>query len=246
MAKTDKTETSSTPTLEAKSSTLSTQPSAEKLEERLFAYLSKSLDDVGKAQKKQAKTLEESLRKLKEREIDPLREELSGELIKLKDRSDRTIETIGIFAALLSFVTFEAQIFKSDLNGWTLVGLSSLLLGALLLFVFALSNAFNPSKKERWGAYLQPLVVIPSLLVLVGLITATIGYNTDSKENNDILEIQEMVDDLKLQYSKDNTVIEDKINEIEQKFNSLSIEDREEYLSEFKDCIRTRGLAMCL
>lgn len=212
-------------------------------------YLEKYIENKTKVTIERLEELEKEIPKLKQkttRELKISKQNTLEELAELRSRSDRTIETIGIFAALLSFVTFEAQIFKSDLNGFTLIGLSSLLLGALLLFVFALSNAFNPKKREDWKSYLQPLIILPALLVIIGLATASVGYKTDSQERKEIEQVHDEIKDLKLQYSGDDIAIIERINEVENKLNELSAEEQSEYLEEFKECISTKGLGRCL
>lgn len=181
------------------------------------------------------------------RELEDFKQRTREELSELRSRSDRTIETIGIFAALLSFVTFEAQIFKSDLNGFTLIGLSSLLLGALLLFVFALGEAFNPNRQDDIKQYLKrPLLIFSTFLVLVGVTIAWVGYSRDSQEQEAIRLLNKEIDELKIEYNHNDFEIEKKINELDSRISQLSAEKQSGTLDDFKECIRTQGLVRCL
>lgn len=180
-------------------------------------------------------------------DLDVFKDDTKKDVDNLRDRSDRTIETIGIFAALLSFVTFEAQIFKSDLNGWTLIGLSSLLLGALLIFVLALGNTFNKNKdKYGWSFIKQPLAAFSIALVLIGMVGASFGYNTDNREQEEIKEIKRGIAELILSERSKSLHIKDRVSKIEEKINNLPINMDYKELLKFKNCIATKGLSRCL
>ncbi len=193
--------------------------------------------------------IEADLLKLKQKtsqELKNNKQKTQNELSELRSRSDRTIETIGIFAALLSFVTFEAQIFKSDLSGLTLIGLSSLLLGALLTFVFALSNAFNPTKRDNWKEYFHPLIIIPSILVIIGGLGAYYGYKEDMKKRDMIVGLKEEISKLKVNHTASSTEMIERIAELEEKSNELISDSGRTELDVFKECILKNGLSRCL
>jgi hypothetical protein len=208
----------------------------------LIGLVSKQNEEISKLKDKFTK----DIKKIKADEIEPLKASLSEELKDLKSRSDRTIETIGIFAALLSFVTFEAQIFKSDLNGFTLIGLSGLLLGALMFFVFALSNAFNPIKRDNWKAYCHPLITLPAILVIVGGFGAYYGYTEDMKKRGIVIELKEEVSTLKFNLTASSSEMDERILELENKSEELISDDGDTELDIFKECVQNRGLVKCL
>lgn len=139
----------------------------------------------------------------------------------------KSVEIIGIFSALLSFIVFESQVFKSIQSGLVLVGLSLTMLGALTFFVLTLDLVCDGlSKLKRLRISLLSLSVI---FVFVGYLAANNGY-----KNSDFTV-----------YVKNDEIdqrIKDQINSVN--FNSAIQYDIK--FMEFKNCILKRGLAQCL
>lgn len=151
---------------------------------------------------------------------------------KLEADQNRVIETIGIFAALLAFVAFEAQIFKGPLSTASLVGVSSIIFGALVVFVLLLDMAFDAFKMRR--DLRIGLFLIAFFCVFIGFISAYIGYkNLDHKE----YYTKEQVDGK----------IENLNNNADQNIVQKNTDDNaSSELLEFKNCILKQGLYKCL
>lgn len=149
---------------------------------------------------------------------------------ELRITTDRFIEIIGIFAALLSFVAFEAQIFKGPLSVFALVGVSLIVFGALLTFVIVLDVSFEAfdTQGNRWKWLLFGLA---SLCVVGGGIFAWIGYE---KEGSSPAWVE-----------KYPTRQEVETDILKIKMETQDSKDDDELLI-FKNCILRRGLANCL
>lgn len=161
--------------------------------------------------------------------------EFKSKIAKLEDSQNRVIETIGIFAALLAFVAFEAQIFKGPLSTASLVGVSAIMFGALTFFVLLLDLAFDAFKQQRYLRY--ALFGLSTLCIIGGFLFARWGYlYTDNTEYLNEEEITEM-------FQAQEQTFEEKINEFEGKIESIESQDE---LLEFKNCILKQGLSRCL
>lgn len=151
-----------------------------------------------------------------------------------KDSTFRMMEIVGIFTALLGFIAFEAQIFKGPLTTLTLVGLSSLMLGALTFFALLLDLAFDGFKTKRNLRF--ALFGFSVTCVLAGFVAAKEGYkNGDYKmyltEDEVAKEIEEQINKIPNTATTSDTNVN----------NNISTE-----LLEFKNCILKQGLARCL
>ncbi|MCK4891395.1 MAG: hypothetical protein KAS78_01885 [Candidatus Pacebacteria bacterium] len=93
---------------------------------------------------------------------------------KIDDSKLKTIETLGIFVALFTFVSIEFQVFRTLDNAQSVAGLTLILLGSLLTFITVLDSVlskiklqedieFKLLKPKSW-----PLVFIWMLLMILG------------------------------------------------------------------------------
>lgn len=75
---------------------------------------------------------------------------------------------LGIFVSLITFVSVEIQILKEVKNPSLLIGLSSLMIGGLLLFAMTLVNFVKAN--NDWSNIWTPLVLTPLLLFVTGFL----------------------------------------------------------------------------
>jgi uncharacterized membrane protein len=83
-------------------------------------------------------------------EFERKKDQLEG---KIESSKIKVIETLGIFVALFTFISTEFQVFKIYQNPVTIVGLTLIILGSLLIFVTVLDtildNNFSLYKTRR-------------------------------------------------------------------------------------------------
>lgn len=174
------------------------------------------------------KKFEDQLKKA-ESDAQDVKNKYEERIQKVEIDQGRVIETIGIFAALLAFVAFEAQIFKGPLSTASLVGLSSIILGGLIIFVLLLDMAFDALKSKR--SLKIGLFLLSFFCIGAGFISAYVGYkNVDHKEYYNKQEV-----DNRIGYLEENI-----------KGTPYEIKNSNNELLEFKNCILKRGLAQCL
>jgi len=69
---------------------------------------------------------------------------------EIRDSNLKTIETLGIFVALFTFVSIEFQIFRSFFSWYAGASLSLIILGALTFFVLLLTTLLNKKKNRNF------------------------------------------------------------------------------------------------
>jgi len=106
--------------------------------------------------------------KLQKQAVNELKEELRQEKIN-------SLTVFGIFASFVTFLAVEIQVFKTITNYWLLVGFSSFLLGAILMFAFGLSTI--TLNKKGWGDFKNPLVILILIFLAIGLFLMYLGSN---------------------------------------------------------------------
>lgn len=124
------------------------------------------------------KRTEEKIKKLDEvikTDVEKITKETKDELSdKIDDSKLKTIETLGIFVALFTFVSVEFQVFRMLDDPQSIAGLTLILLGSLLTFITVLDSVlskvklqedikFKVLKPKSW-----PLVFIWMLLIILG------------------------------------------------------------------------------
>ena len=93
---------------------------------------------------------------------------------KIDDSKLKTIETLGIFVALFTFVSIDFQVFKMFNNPQSIAGLMLILLGSLLTFITVLDSVLSKIKLQEDIKFklLKPkswtLVFIWMLLMILG------------------------------------------------------------------------------
>ncbi len=198
------------------------QTQQEQLQAR-YLEINRKQNELSQKQKELYKNQEKQTKDLKE-EIDKLKSES-------KDSAFRMIEVVGIFTALLGFIVFEAQIFKATQSTLTLVGLTFVMLGALIFFVLLLDLAFDGFKttgKLRAGLFIAALTCMGS-----GFVSAYFGYQNG--DYNLYLTEEEVIAE-----------IDKRINESQNATTTTIIQKDDTELLEFKNCILKSGLARCL
>lgn len=86
---------------------------------------------------------------------------------QVEDLKKDLLVIFGIFASMVTFLSVEIQIFKSITNFWLLLGLTSFILAAVLLFAVTLSNLAKG--KNEWKDFRSPVYVIFYLLLFVSV-----------------------------------------------------------------------------
>ena len=106
--------------------------------------------------------------KLQKQAVSELKKELRQEKVN-------SLTVFGIFASFVTFLAVEIQVFKSNTNYWLLVGFSSFLLGAILMFAFSLSTI--TLNKKGWADFKNPLVILILIFLIMGLFLMYLGRN---------------------------------------------------------------------
>lgn len=76
----------------------------------------------------------------------------------------KTIESLGIFVALFTFISIEFQIFKVYTHPYSIVGVSLIFLGSLLLMISVLDFLLNFKESDR-GVQLNKAINKPKFLI---------------------------------------------------------------------------------
>lgn len=88
---------------------------------------------------------------------------------KIKDSNIKTIETLGIFVALFTFVSIEFQIFRSFSSWYAGASLSLIILGALTFFVLQLTTLLNEKRiKYLWYFAIFSFICIVGGVLFLG------------------------------------------------------------------------------
>jgi len=133
----------------------------------------------------------------------------------VKGQTLHSIEALGIFVALFTFISVDIQIFKSELSLSAATGLVLIILGALLLFIVCLHILLYQNYKQ-----VQVLILGLVSLGLLGFGTFFIANYSKPKENY---------------YTKEEVNVEIKGN----------IVKSETLLQEFKNCLKSGGWNRC-
>lgn len=87
---------------------------------------------------------------------------------KIDDSKLKTVETLGIFVALFTFVSIDYQVFKSYKNPLTIGGLIFILLGSLTMFVILIDYLIiNSDKNNKIKKRIQAELWLVNILFLV-------------------------------------------------------------------------------
>ena len=110
------------------------------------------------------------------KDIERLKTELSNERFN-------NLTIFGIFASLVTFFSIEIQVFKNIDNFWLIIGLTSFLVSAMLLFIFCVHSIARD--KITWRNFLSTPIFWIFLLFLVFSFTIFFlngeGINIDLK-----------------------------------------------------------------
>lgn len=133
---------------------------------------------------------------------------------KIKDSNLKTIETLGIFVALFTFISLETQILRSGISFVTAIGFSLIMLGGLLVFLSALH--FFVSEENNTLSKSIILLSISTLFIIGGLEMVFKGEN----------DFYQNLDDK--YYNKDQ-------------IGNIVSSSTEKSLNEFKQCVLYNG-----
>lgn len=134
----------------------------QKIKEGEVAYVPAYVD---KLFQKQKEGIEEELKNQKA-DLKELRKETS-------DIKQKSIEMLGIFVAVFTFISIDFQILKTVTNTVSGLGLILVSAGLLLLFPLAVSYILDPKNKSF--KKLQPLPKLVIWLVSLGMVTIILG-----------------------------------------------------------------------
>lgn len=153
-----------------------------------------------------------------EKKLYDLKRDTEGFKIKI-------IEILAIFTALFTFISVEAQILKSSVSFLSALGISLIILGALMFFIFILHCVLNNFqeyvKQNKW--LLGAMLFLFICLIAGGVISISYDYSNFTKDINDNFYKKAQIDDL--------------INNQNKKF--LLLEDNKELLS-IINCLKTK------
>lgn len=141
---------------------------------------------------------------------------------------NRTIEVLGIFAALFSFIAVDLQIFKNSTSIILGVGLTLILLGGLAFFVLALKYAFT----SNFFANTTNKIIIAVLLIFI-FATISSGIYFVNREANAVVITRESL-------NRNNDQFYNK-GEVDFKMNVQG-----ENFEKFKICLKGGGWNKCL
>ena len=133
--------------------------------------IDKKIKEQEERTKKITKKIEEKFNKKIEITIRTTEKELSN---KIDDSKLKTIETLGIFVALFTFVSVEFQVFRMLDNPQSIAGLTLILLGSLLTFITVLDSVLSKVKLQEDIEFKLikpkslPLIFIWILLLIFG------------------------------------------------------------------------------
>lgn len=111
---------------------------------------------------------------------------------KIDDSKLKTIETLGIFVALFTFVSVEFQFFRTFDNWLSIVSFTFILLGSLLTFVTVINYYLSETKekkevngKEEIKSKFWSLIIIWMFLMSIGILLFTLSSKKEvEKEEN--------------------------------------------------------------
>ena len=101
------------------------------------------------------------------KDIDSIKQDLASERLN-------TITIFGIFAALLTFLGAEIQVFKYIEDFWIFIGLSAFLVSSMLLFVLSLQSIIHD--KYTWKKFFSsPIIWIIFCFLILSIGAFLIG-----------------------------------------------------------------------
>jgi hypothetical protein len=110
-------------------------------------------------------------------------EEIKSDLTKERQNN---ITVFGIFASLVTFFSIEIQIFKNIENFWLLIGLTSFLVSAMLMFTMSLG--YIARGETKWGNFFKSPIFLLFIIFLIFSFLIFLfngkGINIDIKVKN--------------------------------------------------------------
>lgn len=95
------------------------------------------------------------------------------------------ITVFGIFASLVTFFSVEIQVFKNIESFWLLIGLTSFLVSAMLLFIFSLNSIIKDRLDWKKDFCKNPIFYIFIFFLLFSFISFLFNFKSkESRTNN--------------------------------------------------------------
>lgn len=134
---------------------------------------------------------------------------ITDAISRIKDSLTSNFVTIlAIFASFITFLGIEIQILKNICDYWRLIGFSSFILLAIIVFVFFIYFFADNLNKKNWLKTFGMLVLICMLLSFTLYSFSKAGDEYICK----ITQLNDRFGELDAQYSKQNNSQIDKIN----------------------------------
>lgn len=165
-------------------------------------------------------TLKDQIKELKDH-LDVIEGDINSEM---KKNLNSIIQITAIFVALFTFISIEIKFFSVPFGPFVLVGLSLILMGALLFFLFFLDKIIN--KKESYNFIMGSVIVIISgaLIVNFGFVQSNKYIFIDGNDSSRYILINQNQKD---SYTQN---IENQINQASSTATNS--------LNEFKNCAK--------
>lgn len=150
--------------------------------------IEKTIRDFRRLKRLLAESEKES-EKLKS-DISEIKGELSAfkkDLDKLEGRETRTIETLGVFVALFTFLSINIQIF-STVSDLVSAIIFSTLLGGICAFFLQIFFLILPRKSEKdadWSKRYYKLLMLTAFVILIAAVMGFFGNVKLNPPNND-------------------------------------------------------------
>lgn len=107
---------------------------------------------------------------------------------KLREQSNKNIEIIGIFSAILALLIVDVSIIKSAESFLSAILLITALTCSIAIFAILIHLFFSPPCKVKFGKYFWIPFGILSILIIVGIVTHVFWkidlYDLDKEKSN--------------------------------------------------------------
>lgn len=131
----------------------------------------------------------------------------------LENKQIKIIEGLGIFVALFTFISIEFQIFKIYTHPYSIIGITFIFLGSLLILISVLDFLLNLNKDSSDNKYKYITVACCFIFLIVG-----INFLCFSPEKQNLEKMLEKVNQLN-EYESNLSTLQSNLKNIEDKQN---------------------------